>query len=111
MQHRRLVMGAGVPIDGGICYPRTCWDYGLYRIINSLSSVNDYETVLMSALWCRDLLTFEAVKELDEQSECFQDIPLTLRREFLERVKWSNLDSKWFLTLLCAASMVYHIIS
>jgi hypothetical protein len=48
----------------------------------------------MSALWCRDLLALEAVRDLDEHSECLQDVPLTVRREFLERLKWTNFDSK-----------------
>jgi hypothetical protein len=54
-------MLAGVPIDGGICYPYTCWDYGLHCSI--YECMNGYRTILMSALWCRDVLTLEAVRE------------------------------------------------
>jgi hypothetical protein len=88
------IFETGVPVDNVVCYPGTCWNYGLYCILSSSWDANAYKAVLMSALWCRDLLTLEAVKELDEQSEYFQDIPLPVRRGFLEKVKWANLDSK-----------------
>jgi hypothetical protein len=90
----RYICDTGVPIDNVVCYPGTCWDHGLYCILGSGSDANDNKAVLMSALWCRDLLALEAVRDLDEHSECLQDVPLTVRREFLERLKWTNFDSK-----------------
>jgi hypothetical protein len=84
---------AGVPVDESVCL-RTCWEYVLFKLFGHNWDASGYKAVLMSALWCRNLLTVEAVSDLDEQSECFQDVPLAVRREFFEKLKWAELDSK-----------------
>jgi hypothetical protein len=86
---------AGIPVDDKAC-PRTCWDDVIFVLFNL--DWDGHKSVLMSALWCRDLITVPAVKDLDEQSECFQDVPLTVRQEFLQKLKWAELDSKFSVT-------------
>jgi hypothetical protein len=53
--------------------------------------------VLKASLWCRDILTLEAARELDEQSECLQCLPEDVRRDFIESLKWASLDSECLL--------------
>jgi hypothetical protein len=84
---------AGVPVDDTVCL-RTCWDYVLFKLFGIGWDANGYKAVVMSALWCRDLRTVPAVRDLHEQSKCLQDVPLTVRREFLEKLKWAEFDSE-----------------
>jgi hypothetical protein len=76
----------------------TCWDEALYYALLARPFLgNGRYNALLASLWCRDILTLEAARELDEQSECLQCLPEHIRPELIESLKWASLGGEYLL--------------
>ena len=65
------------------------WDPELYCCVVTERHLNPDTYVypqLSAALWCRDILTVQAARELNMESECLQCLSPDLRKQFLDNV-------------------------
>jgi hypothetical protein len=64
-----------------------CDVHTLRALLSSEVKASGFAYALKAGLWATECCTITAVSQLDEDSTCFQYVPLNVRRTFLRAVK------------------------